>query len=107
MFDTILAALESTGIPFRKYAWTVAPSTDYGVIALESGGDTVWADGHMVGQVLEGSIDLFTRNAGETQFAAVQAALRGVEGLSWYFNSAQYEEDTKLMHFEWVISWAA
>jgi len=106
MFDTILAALQETGIPFRKYAWTVAPSTDYGVIALESGGDTVWADGHMVNQTLEGSLDLFTRNAGETQFAAVQAALNSVGGLSWYFNSAQYEEETKLMHFEWVIEWA-
>lgn len=36
--------------------------------------------------------------------AAIQAALNGLSGCAWYLNSIQYEEDTRLLHWEWVFT---
>ena len=106
MLDAIKTALDATGIAFAMYGWATAPRTDYGVISLESAGAYVSGDDHMQMHAVEGTVDLYCHNAGETQRKAVQTALNSVDGLSWYFNSTQYEADTRLVHFEWVFQFA-
>ena len=105
MLDTLVTALNATNIPFVKYGWNTAPSTDYGVVSIEGSGDVFAADGKNQAIAIEGTVDLFTRDAGETQRLAVQSALNGVDGLSWYLNTTLFEADTKLVHFEWVFQY--
>lgn len=105
MLDTIAAALAATGIPFKEAAWENRPTGDYGVYTLDGSADSVWADGHMRSMALEGTVDLFTRTGGQEKLMTVCTALNGVDGLSWYLSSIQYEQDTRLMHAEWVISY--
>ena len=37
-----------------------------------------------------------------TQVDTVQTVLNTAEGCTWYLNSIQYEDDTRLIHWEWV-----
>lgn len=106
MLDTLITALNATNIPFVKYGWNTSPKTDYGVVSIDGSGEVFKADGKNQALAIEGTVDLFTRDAGETQRQAVQSALNSVDGLSWYLNSTQFESDTRLVHFEWVFQFA-
>lgn len=76
-----------------------------------SGNYIVWAedgqagaghgDNHMTIQVIQGTIDYFTRTEYDPAFEQIQAALNGLD-LAWRLNSIQYEEDTGYIHYEWV-----
>ena len=46
-------------------------------------------------------MDLYTKTEGDPLCEAIPGALEDI-GASWYFNSFQYEEETGLLHFEWV-----
>lgn len=104
MYDAILAALKATGIPFAEVAWANAPKGDYGTFLLDSAYDSLWGDNHMISQTLEGTVHLFTRTPGPTPVQTIQAALDDLE-ISYRLNSWQFEEETKLLHWEWVVSW--
>lgn len=101
MLQNLKAALNSTGIPFAHYAWSHAPNGTYGVFAEDSAGH-LFADGKVVDQSVQGTIDLYTRDDSATPKETVQAALATVD-MAWYLNSIQYEEDTGYIHYEWVF----
>ena len=100
MTEMLLAKLRETGIMFEDGGWSVAPGTDYGTVRLDGQGDALYADDAMQEQAIAGSIHLFTKGAGRTRMAAVQEALNSL-GICWRLNSIQYEEDTRLTHYEW------
>jgi len=106
LLDKLDVALNATGIPFREGGWDRAPKGDYGVYTLDSAAGSVWADGKMREQALEGTIDLFSKSGGVANLNLIQQAINSIDGLSWYLNSIQYENDTRLMHYEWVFSFA-
>lgn len=106
MLTKLKNALEATGIHFAEMAWDKKPDSDYGVYALDSQAGSVWADGHMRDQILEGTIDVFSKTGGVSIINLIQDALNTVDSLSWYLSSIQYESDTRLIHYEWVFSFA-
>lgn len=73
----------------------------YIVWAEDNQANSVWADGRMQEQAIEGTIDYFTTTENDPNVAAIQSALNGV--CSWRLNSVQYEDDTKLLHYEWTF----
>lgn len=99
MFETVLAALQATGIPFEAYGWDNAPSGTYGVVSLEGQEDSVAGDNRILHQSIRGSIDLFVADIGSTAPKVVQDAINGL--VPWELNSIQYEYDTRLIHYEW------
>ncbi len=103
IYDDLKTALTNTGIPFADTAWAVAPSSDFGVVSLDGAGDSVIADDSRVETVLEGTVDLFCHNSSLTNMQTIETVLDGIEFLSWRLNSIQFEDDTKLTHYEWVI----
>lgn len=97
--DEILIELKKLG-SFAAWGWSHAPSGDYGVISMD--GQTELKAGDRQGEKIpEGTIDWFTRNPSGTVPGGVEAALDEL-GASWYLNSIQYENDTGLIHYEWV-----
>ena len=52
-------------------------------------------------QNITGTVDLFTKTEFDPLLDAVQAALDGL-GIAWYLSSVQYEEETGVIHYEWV-----
>ena len=104
MYDTILTALQATGIPFADVAWANAPAGDYGTLSLSGAYDALWSEDHMLSQTLEAMVHLFTKSNGQEKLHTIQDVLNGLD-ISWYLNSIQYEDDTGYMHLEWICSW--
>ena len=51
-------------------------------------------------QAIRGTVDYFTRTEFDTNVDTIQGALDSCS--AWYLNSVQFEEDTNLIHYEWV-----
>ena len=47
-------------------------------------------------------VDLFTRDATDAPETAIEDALDGIP-CAWYLNTVQYEDDTRYIHYEWVV----
>lgn len=87
----------------KAYRYTAPADTSgpYIVWAEDGQGDTVWADGKMQEQAIQGTVDYFTNTENDPNVKEIQDALNGV--CSWRLNSVQYEDKTKFIHFEWVF----
>ncbi len=84
--------------------YEVLKKTDQYIVWAEDGqADSLWADGKMQEQVITGTVDYFTKTEYDPNVVKIQAALNEAE-ISFRLNSIQYEEDTKLIHYEWVWS---
>lgn len=101
MFETLLALLQATRIPFAAYAWDRAPEPPYGVISLEGQEESDAGDDRITHQALRGSIDLFVAGGSSQDPKTVQDAINGI--VPWRLNSVQYEDDTGLVHWEWIF----
>lgn len=49
----------------------------------------------------QGTIDLFTKDPADSLITGIPSAL-DAEGVSYYLESVQYEEETGLIHYEWI-----
>lgn len=73
----------------------------YIVWAEDGQSDSLHGDGIMTGQIIEGTIDLFSKVEYDPLFSKIQEALNNA-GIGFRLNHAGYETDTKLFHSEWV-----
>lgn len=105
MLERLESALTATGLPFAYFGWSKAPDGDYGVFA-EDGSNDLSAGNFHAETAPEGTVDYFTRDDSGAPQRAIEAALERVAGLAWYLNSAQYEDDTGYIHYEWVFQLA-
>ena len=62
---------------------------------------SLYGDGKMKNQIIEGTIDLFTKDEEEPMFDQIQEALNNA-GIGIRYNSKQHEEETGIYHYEWV-----
>lgn len=74
----------------------------YIVWAEDGQGDSAWADGVMTAQAIEGAIDYYTPTEYDGAVTDIQGAL-GAAGISWRLNSVQHEDETGLIHYEWIF----
>lgn len=100
MLDKLRQALAA--LTERSYHYFAEPGTTppYLVWAEDSDNDLTANDIHAE-RCLEGSVDLYTKSEGDELIEAVPSALEEI-GAAYYLNSVQYEEDTGLLHFEWI-----
>lgn len=98
--QTVKDALLTVGVPVSHYTAIKKPDK-YIVWAEDSQGESLWADGCMVGQVIQGTIDYFTRTENDPNVEKIQQALTGAD-ISFRMNSIQHEDDTRYIHYEWV-----
>jgi hypothetical protein len=61
-----------------------------------------YGDNKKTTQVIQGTIDYFTKEEYDSNVKLIQEKLNSIE-LAWSLNSIQYEEDTKFIHYEWVF----
>ena len=73
----------------------------YIIWAEDSEENSLNGDNKKLEQGLHGTIDLFSKNEFDPLIDESQNAINGVENLSWWLNSSQYEDDTGLIHHEW------
>lgn len=104
MWDDLIAALDHTGIPFAHYAWArdaEATAGEHGVYG-EDNERSLYANNAHAEKVLEGTIDVFSRDGTGAAKRNVESALT-LYNIPYRLNSIQYEEDTGFLHYEWVF----
>ena len=94
------ALLEVTQDTFH-YEATHKPDK-YIVWAEDTEADSLNADDRKEEQVIQGTIDYFTKTEYDANVKLIQEKLNSIE-ISWRLNSIQYEEDTKFIHYEWIF----
>lgn len=90
-------------LPGKVYHHIAAPGAEvpYIVWAEDGQSDSLHGDEIMTDQVVEGTIDLFSKIEYDPLFAGIQTALNDA-GIPFRLNHSGYETDTKLFHNEWV-----
>lgn len=73
----------------------------YIVWAEDSEAGALSVDNKKSMQIIQGTIDYFTKQDGDKNIDLIQKALNNSE-ISFYLNSIQYEEETGYIHYEWV-----
>lgn len=104
MWDDLIAALTYTGFPFAHYAWSENAAErqhDHGVYA-EDNEKALCANNSHAERVLQGTIDLFTRDDSGAPKRNVEAALDRYN-IMYRFELVQYERDTGFIHYEWIF----
>ena len=102
MFNALAAALAEANLNFAHYAWSEAPSGDYGTYAEDSGNDFV-ADEIHAERGTDCWLNYFTRDDSGVPRTTIEGILNGL-GIPWYLNTVQYENDTGYIHYEWGFS---
>ena len=74
----------------------------YAVWQEDSEGESHYSDNGKSVQVLQATVDYFTKSEYDAMTDAIQEALN-CENISWTLNSFQYEDETKLLHYEWLV----
>lgn len=74
----------------------------YAIWQEDSEGQSHYADNSKAEQVIEVTIDYYTQTEYDSMVDSIQDALNDAR-MAWLLNSFQYEEETKLMHYEWLV----
>lgn len=93
-----------SGLTERCYHYTAARNAKapYIVWAEDSENGLYAEDQRMIERALQGTVDLFTRTEDDPLIVRIPEALnRG--GTIHYLNSVQYEDETGLIHYEWIF----
>lgn len=72
----------------------------YIVWAEDGEGNSGHAD-NKKNQVIQGTIDYFTKDDADSAVEEIQEALELYE-ISYKLNSVQYEDETEYIHYEWI-----
>lgn len=99
--DTIKNALLSVTQNVYHFTAGANPHPPYVVWAEDSENSFV-ADGRHIESADQGTVDLYTLDENDPLRESIPQALNEC-GCCWYKNSTQYEEDTGLIHDEWVF----
>ena len=87
-------------LPVGHYDYAGEAET-YCVWAEDSEPGSVEGDNFKLEQTIQGTIDLFTKTEYSPFVDAIQTALKAAK-ISFYLNLVQYEDETELIHYEWV-----
>lgn len=81
--------------------WRTNVKPPYLIWAEDSEENSMFADNHKKEQQIHGTADYFTKMEFDPTIDAIQDALEDVTHSGWSLSSAQYEEDTGLIHYTW------
>ncbi len=71
------------------------------IVWAEEGANALHADGGTAEQSPRGTLDYFTQAEFDPMVDAIQDKLQEL-GCAWELNSVQREEDTGIIHYEWI-----
>ncbi|MEG0528529.1 MAG: hypothetical protein RR531_13535 [Longicatena sp.] len=73
------------------------------IVWMEDGeGDSLFAENANNDMSISGTIDLFTKAEYDILCERIPETL-SKNDICWKLNSVQYEEETKLIHYEWIF----
>lgn len=87
----------------KVYHFTAVKATPPYIVWAEDGADDLQLNGVHVEKAATGTVDLFTKTENDTLVESIESALDSVDGV-WELNSVQYEQETGLIHYEWIFT---
>lgn len=87
-------------VPNTKHYWRPNMEPPFCVWA-EDGENGFSAGNKKAEQAITGTIDYYTKQEYDTAADEIQAALNAL-GIPWRLNSVQFEDETGLIHYEWI-----
>lgn len=91
-----------TSVTQRSWHYTALDKdAAYCVWAEDSEYSGIQTDNYKGGQMVEGTIDYYTKDEDDANIEAFQKALNKAR-IWWYLASVQYEDETGFLHYEWV-----
>ena len=83
--------------------WHTRAKAPFCVWQENSEGESLHTDNHKAEQVISGSIDYYTLTEYDPCIETIQNKLNETENVGWVLNSVQYEDETNLIHYEWLF----
>lgn len=99
--ETIKNALLSVSRNVYRYTAGENPKPPF-IVWAEDIENSFMANGKHEETAQQGTVDLYTKNEADPLRESIPAALNAC-GCCWYKNSTQYEDETGLIHDEWVF----
>lgn len=96
---TALTGIENLTV---AHYWRSVKTTPFCIWQEDSEVNALDANNIKAGQVISGTVDLFTKTENDPFVDSIQSALNAAENVGFALNSVQYEEETNLIHYEWV-----
>lgn len=102
---SIQDALNSTSVKGSVHHYTkpVKYTVPYIVWQEDGESDSANVDNRKIEQQLHGTIDLYTKKEFDPLIDEIQEALNNYAA-GWNLISVQYEDETKLIHYEWEFN---
>lgn len=94
--------LLKTIIPNVHHYAAFEESENYIVWAEDGQSNSGYEDNQMQLQVIQGTIDYYTRTEFDPVIDLIQQKLNSSD-MAWKLNSTQYEEETEYIHHEWIF----
>lgn len=96
-------ALSSLSVPvfYAKKAKDV--STNYIVYAEDMVSDTLQADGHILAEKQQGTVDFYTTIPLQPILVQITDAIDSVENMIIIDQNMQFENETNQFHYEWTF----
>ena len=98
---------------FRDLLLTIGPPVHHYFAKSQKDSYIVWAEDTESGasfgddkkseQVIQGTIDYFTKTEFDENVKKIQEILNDAE-IPWYLSSIQHERDAGYIHYEWIFS---
>lgn len=104
MLSNLKTALDSTGLPFSHFAWSLdaeETAQEHGVWAEDSD-RTLYANNAHAERIWQGMIHWFARSDDTANPRLIEAALDAA-GIPWRFDGVDYEQDTGFLHYVWIF----
>lgn len=96
---TALSGIENLDVfHLEKPASVKAP---YAIWQEDSEGQSHHSDNTKAEQVIRVTVDYYTLTEYDSMIDSIQDALNDAQ-IAWRLESFQYEDETKLMHYEWL-----
>ena len=74
----------------------------YIVWSEDGSGAQLSGDNRMVAQAIQGTVDLYTKKEDDPLINQIQAVLN-TDKIALSLNASGYEEETKLIHYQWIF----
>lgn len=91
-----------TGLKHYHLYKPASVKAPYAVWQEDSEGQSFHANDRKVEQVLEATVDYYTQTEFDSTIDSIQAAFDTAQ-IAWKLNSFQYEVETQLLHYEWLL----
>lgn len=100
--DALVSVQTKAGaaVPCYHYYRAKGPVTGYIVWAEDSEADSANGDNRKTEQQIHGTVDYYTQTEFDPVVDGIQDVLN-TAGIGFRLNSVQYEDETKLIHWEW------